>query len=124
MSGRMVVMAPPAQHGASALPGPFGALEELRRKLAELHTLVDRLAGEQASLLVATAAPSQRAGAASRKLLSAPEVAEILGLGESTVRRMMRDGDLASVKIGAARRVRQEDLDAYVARQAADGARP
>ncbi|MCE7937136.1 MAG: helix-turn-helix domain-containing protein [Chloroflexi bacterium CFX6] len=115
-------MAPPAQHGAGALPGPFGALDELRRKLAELHTLVDRLAGEQATLLVATAAPARRGP--SPRLLSAPEVADILGLGESTVRRMMRDGDLASVKIGAARRVRQEDLDAYVARQAADGARP
>ncbi len=124
MNGRMVVMAPPAQPGAGALPGSLGALDELRRKLTELHALVDRLAGEQASLLVATAAPSQRAGAASRKLLSAPEVAELLGLGESTVRRMMRDGDLASVKIGAARRVRQEDLDAYMDRQAADGARP
>lgn len=124
MSGRMVVMAPPAQHGAGALPGSLGALDELRRKLTELHAVVDRLAGEQASLFVAAASPAQRTSTASRKLLSAPEVAEILGLGESTVRRMMRDGDLASVKIGAARRVRQEDLDAYVARQTAAGARP
>ena len=47
-------------------------------------------------------------------LLRASEVAEALGVSRTTVWRMIRDGSLPSVKMGDSRRVRREDLEAFV----------
>lgn len=48
-------------------------------------------------------------------LLKVPEVALRLGLGESTVYAKLALGEIRSVKIGRSRRVKLEDLEAYVA---------
>jgi excisionase family DNA binding protein len=47
-------------------------------------------------------------------LLKIPEVAENLGISRAKVYELMAAGDLPSVKIGGCRRVRVEDLVAYV----------
>lgn len=43
------------------------------------------------------------------------EAAERLHVSESTVRRAVSSGDLVAVRIGAARRIRNEDLVRYCA---------
>lgn len=50
-----------------------------------------------------------------RPLLSAAEVAERLNIGTRTVWKMLKAGDIPSIKVGQLRRVRPADLDAYVA---------
>jgi excisionase family DNA binding protein len=48
------------------------------------------------------------------KLLKAPQVAEILNISRAMAYRLIQIGEIRSVQIGAARRVRQEDLDLYI----------
>lgn len=49
-------------------------------------------------------------------LLSIPEVATFeLGVSESTVERLIREGQLPAVKVGRLTKVRRSDLEAYVA---------
>ena len=48
------------------------------------------------------------------RLLTVVEVARILGIGRSKVYELLYSGELKSVKIGAARRVRFSDLRDYV----------
>lgn len=54
--------------------------------------------------------------------LTTDQVAESLGLSRSTVTSMIGRGELASVKIGGARRVRRRDLDEYLERLGTGGA--
>lgn len=48
-------------------------------------------------------------------LLRITEVADRLGLGRTTVYALIQRGDLASVRIGGSRRVRESDLLAFMA---------
>jgi len=48
-------------------------------------------------------------------VLTLSEVANHLQLSLSSVKRLVRSGELVSIKIGAARRVRAGDLDDYIA---------
>lgn len=54
-----------------------------------------------------------------KPLLKVPAVAEALGLSKSKVHEMLRTGEIPSLKIDKSRRVRQEDLDAFIDRQIA-----
>jgi excisionase family DNA binding protein len=47
-------------------------------------------------------------------LLTVGEVAEMLGLGRSKVYELIASGAIQSVKIGRARRVHYDAVDAYV----------
>jgi excisionase family DNA binding protein len=48
------------------------------------------------------------------KLLRATEVAEILDISRSMAYRLIQTGEIRSVHIGMARRVRLEDLQGYI----------
>lgn len=48
-------------------------------------------------------------------LLRLSEAAHVLAVSLSTVERLVRSGELASVHVGAGVRVRREDLDSYIA---------
>jgi excisionase family DNA binding protein len=48
-------------------------------------------------------------------LLGVPEVVKALGLGRSTVLKMLYAGTVPSVRVGTRRLVRAADLQAYVA---------
>ena len=45
------------------------------------------------------------------------EVADVTRISTMTVYRLIKSGELPAVKIGKSFRVREEDLDAYLARQ-------
>ena len=49
-----------------------------------------------------------------RKVLTVPEVAEMLAVSEITVWRMVRDGRVKSIKIGASRRILAESVEAII----------
>lgn len=67
-----------------------------------------------------TTAEKRRAAEASRErrdgrpLLSVPEAARYLGVHETTVRKLIRRGELRSTKVGADTRIFPSDLDAYL----------
>jgi excisionase family DNA binding protein len=48
------------------------------------------------------------------KLLKATEIARILNISRAMAYRLIQTGEIRSVRIGAARRVRPEDLAAYI----------
>lgn len=48
-------------------------------------------------------------------LLRLSEAAHVLAVSLSTVERLVRSGELASVHVGAGVRVRRDDLDSYIA---------
>lgn len=50
-----------------------------------------------------------------RKLLRAVEVAEILSISRAFAYQLMQRGEIRTVVIGSARRVRPEDLDEFIA---------
>lgn len=50
------------------------------------------------------------------KLLKATEVAEILNVSRAMAYRLLQSGSIRTVHIGAARRVRLEDLQDYIQR--------
>jgi excisionase family DNA binding protein len=52
---------------------------------------------------------------APKLLLTVSEAAESLGLGQTMVYQLLQRKELASVKIGRARRIRVRDLEEYVA---------
>jgi excisionase family DNA binding protein len=47
-------------------------------------------------------------------LLKATQIAEILNISNSMAYRIIQTGEIRSVQIGAARRVRPEDLKVYI----------
>ncbi len=53
-------------------------------------------------------------GAESQLLFTVKEVAAILQISRTTVYELIYAGTLASVKIGACRRIRRVDLETYV----------
>lgn len=55
-------------------------------------------------------------------LLSVEEAAEVLGVGRTAMYALLRTGAVRSVTLGRSRRVRPEDLEAYVEQLAEDQA--
>lgn len=58
-------------------------------------------------------APSQT----SETLLKAPEIARILNISRSMAYRLMQQGEIRTIHIGSARRVRYNDLQEYIRQQ-------
>lgn len=63
--------------------------------------------------------PSRKERTVAERLLKGEEVADILYVSRSMAYLLMRRGDLPSLRIGNAVRVRPEDLEAYIEQQRA-----
>ena len=50
-----------------------------------------------------------------RRAYKVEEVAELLGLSRNTVFRLLKRGELQSIKVGGSRRITVEQLDRYLA---------
>lgn len=53
-------------------------------------------------------------GASGLRLLTAQDAAAMLQVHEATVYRMMQQGEIPCVKFGRSRRIRPQDLDAFI----------
>jgi excisionase family DNA binding protein len=51
------------------------------------------------------------------KLLSVQEVSQVLGMGRSWVYQQIKSGQLPSLRLGGAVKVKREDLEAYIQNQ-------
>jgi len=51
------------------------------------------------------------------RFLTVAEVADMMRVSTMTVYRLVKAGDLPAVRIGKSYRVREDDLDAYLAKQ-------
>ena len=49
-------------------------------------------------------------------LLTAEEAGRVLGVGRTTIYRLMREGELTGVSIGASRRFPRDEITEYVAK--------
>jgi excisionase family DNA binding protein len=63
-----------------------------------------------------TANRADDGGVQSQLLARIPQVAAMLDVSADTVKRLIRSGELPTVKVAGARRVRCSDLEAYVER--------
>ena len=55
-----------------------------------------------------------------KRLLSAEELAQELGVGRTTVYALLWSGTIPSIKLGRLRRVRREDLDRFISQRMED----
>ena len=58
---------------------------------------------------------SEDGGPLTGPLLTVAEVADVLRVSNMTVYRLIKAGDLAALRVGKNYRIRQHDLDAYLA---------
>lgn len=58
----------------------------------------------------------QTSSQARSRFLTAAEVAELLRVSTMTVYRLIKAGDIAAVRVGKSYRVREDDVDRYLAR--------
>ena len=65
---------------------------------------------------IASVAMEGRATDRPRRLLTGPEVEEILGKKRTSIFEAVRRGDLVAVRLGRSLRFRPEDVDAYIER--------
>lgn len=112
-----------AEHAAglsAVAPTPVGVVRSVAERLdtieAELGAARAALSAVEAALLAASSRAEPEPDA-----LTTDEVAGCLGLSRSTVTAMIGRRELASVKIGGARRVLRRDLDAYLGALASGG---
>jgi excisionase family DNA binding protein len=113
----VVVDGPLRRHLVAALEGYREALR--RNGIApppDLRRLVDalRVSGGQSGPRNADLDDSADAGSMQQLALTYRDSADRLGVSESTVKRLVRDGQLPAVDILGARRIRSKDLDAYL----------
>jgi excisionase family DNA binding protein len=78
------------------------ALEELEKALREFEESLPSEASEQHS------------EGRVPQLLSIPEVCDVLGMGKSWTYRRLKSGEIPSIKLGRAIKVKQEDLEEYL----------
>lgn len=97
----------------SVAPTPTGVIRAVEERLDALERDVraarDALAVAEAELLAA-----HQGAQTPPEALTTDQVARHLNLSRSTVTAMIARGEIASVKIGGARRVLRRDLDAYL----------
>lgn len=92
--------------------------EELRQLATTLASLAEKLAAEPEP---APVEPPPRPVPA-RVMFTAEEAAEQLGIGRTVMFRLIRNGDIASVRIGRLRRVPASAIQDYAARLVSDTA--
>jgi len=99
-----------------SLPAPSGRAELLAQARSALDDMADALerVSQAIDALASSSAEQAPAQAPAPRLLTVPQAAKALSLGTSTVHELLRSGKLASVKIGAARRIPVEAIDAFV----------
>jgi excisionase family DNA binding protein len=51
------------------------------------------------------------------RFLTVAEVAQMMRVSTMTVYRLLKAGDLASVRVGKSYRIREDDVDAYLAKR-------
>ncbi len=84
------------------------AIEHHRQALEEL---------QEALLEELESSSQQENGHPQHELLSIREVCEELGMGKSWVYQRLRSGEIPSIKLGGAVKVKREDLNAFIENQ-------
>ena len=92
---------------------PTGVIRAVEERLDVLERDV-RAAREALAVAEAELLAARQSAETPPEALTTDQVAHQLGLSRSTVATMIGRGQLASVKIGAARRVLRRDLEAYL----------
>ncbi|MEU3272537.1 helix-turn-helix domain-containing protein [Saccharomonospora sp. NPDC006951] len=94
---------------------------DLRQLASTLATLATAIADQQEAQPPAPTEPQPRQMPA-RVMFTAEEAAEQLGIGRTMMYRLLRDGDIESVRIGRLRRVPASAIQDYAARLVSDTA--
>lgn len=92
-----------------ALEAHRKALEELESALLEYEGTLDSEEGPQRP-------PEGQAGGG-LDLLSIPDVCQALGMGKSWTYRRLKSGEIPSIKLGRAIKVKRQDLEEYLESQ-------
>lgn len=112
--------------GWLVVAGAIEALQEQRRstgrpalwELDTLRSIVFRVMPGQYGPISADPLPTVHDAGMARLLLNIEEAADVLGVSDSTVKRLIRTGELPAVKVGGATRIRCTDVGGFVTRLA------
>lgn len=109
------------------IPDLFCVLEQAIdvRIDVRLDALADRLGTQIARRLADILGSVNGPAIVDQLLLTVPEAARLLSLSRSTVYELMKSGDLTSVKVGGARRIPLDSIQAFrsLLQRAGHGAR-
>jgi excisionase family DNA binding protein len=89
-------------------------VERIEAHLAEVVVELDAATAELAELAALACSPPSHEGDRGPQLLTVGQTAARLGLGQSTIHQMIRDGRLGSCKIGNSRRIPITESEAFV----------
>lgn len=104
-----------AERNGKALPSAFADLEQLLRM---------SVSGSQRPSMLPVTGQATEPEHVNHRCVSYEQAAALLSVSESTLTRLVRSGDLPTVSIGHAARVRFSDLAAFIEALPARRARP
>jgi excisionase family DNA binding protein len=110
---RMTTTTPSPQRLGQALEGFIGNLEGLEGALLKFERLLEFVLEPEEGALK-EGAPEHQNGHNNLRLLSLSEVCQELGEESTVVYRRLRSGEIPSLKLGHALKVRQADLQEYM----------
>ena len=102
-----------AVHGSPAT-APADLVARIEGRLADAVAELEALKAEVAELAALACTPRFQEGSGSPQLLTVSQTATRLGIGQSTVHQMIREGRLRSFKIGNSRRIPLSGIEAFI----------
>jgi excisionase family DNA binding protein len=99
--------------GTTAI-SPAQLAERIEARLAEAVVELDAAKAELADLAALALSSPGPEGGQGPQLLTVSQTAALLGLGQSTIHQMIRDGRLGSCKIGNSRRIPMTEIETFV----------
>ena len=102
-----------AVQGATAVPTQE-LVARIEARLSAAVVELEALGAEVAELAGMAFASPPSEGDSGPLLLTVSQTAALLGLGQSTVHQMIRDGRLGSRKIGGSRRIPRSEIESFI----------
>ncbi len=99
---------------ATAATAPADLVARIGGRLADAAVELEALKAEVAELAALAYAPRSKHGGSGLQLLTVSQAATLLGIGQSTVHQMIRDGRLGSCKIGNSRRIPLSGIESFI----------
>jgi excisionase family DNA binding protein len=99
--------------GTAAI-SPQQLVDRIEARLAEAVVELDAAKAELVELAALALSSPGPEGGRGPQLLTVRQTAALLGLGQSTVHQMIRDGRLGSCKIGNSRRVPMTEIETFI----------
>ena len=93
---------------------PTELVARIEGRLADAVVELEARKAQVAELAALACTPRSQEGGGAPQLLTVSQTAALLGLGQSTVHQMIRDGRLGSCQIGNSRRIPLSEVESFI----------